>query len=454
MVGSFARNSKFGVALSTWLIGCTGLVSACASGQIAQVSSGEIPTLASEVARKPEDGKLRLRYAAALLDAGQCDSATVEARHGMVREPKDALGPLIVGRCLEEAGAYERAISVYDSYADDYPDEPGSAAVATRALLARQENASVRVRMALRDEAELASADPSIVAVMPVEIIGDSSYQSLSRGLAQILTSDLAMLERFRMVERLQISALLTELQLAQTGRVDQSTTARMGRLLQAGRMVQGLAYIHTANDTRLQASILLSNGEVRTPAPTAGRFRDLMQMEKQIVIRIARQLGYVLSRAERQTILENGTQSIIAFLAFSQGLEAEAFGDYATAAVHYAEAVKEDPDFQQARDGYESTAASLSMDVSATGDLATLAASPPAEDPEVLFGGGVAADAITTVVGDLSPTISEATAPIQPAQTVGQAGTTSTANTPTTVANKNPPPTATGTIRIIFRLP
>ena len=45
------------------------------------------------------------------------------------------------------------------------------------------------------------SVDPDIVGVLPVEVVGDSMYQPLSRGLAHILISDLALLQRWYVLD-------------------------------------------------------------------------------------------------------------------------------------------------------------------------------------------------------------------------------------------------------------
>jgi len=53
------------------------------------------------------------------------------------------------------------------------------------------------------------------------------------------MLSDLAMIRSLRLLERIQVGALLDELKLGQSGRADPSTAARVGRLLRAERMVQ-----------------------------------------------------------------------------------------------------------------------------------------------------------------------------------------------------------------------
>jgi len=282
---------------------CAGLVAGCGMGRVSEVSPAEIPALEQQLAENPGDGTLLLRYAAALYSAERCDSAVVVARAGMVRRPNDALGPLVVGQCLEQGENYDQAIDVYRRYLSEHSGERGAGAIRSREMLAVRGRATLQAREALARESEQAqvAADPQIVAVLPLQIVGDSQYQPLSRGLAQMLTSDLGLLQTFRMVERLQLGALLDEMRLGQTEQVDQNTAARVGRLLRAGRMVQGTAAIPEDADARLEASVVMSTGEVTSPTSRSGRLRDLLDLEKEVVVGIAGQLGYTLSEAERQ---------------------------------------------------------------------------------------------------------------------------------------------------------
>jgi hypothetical protein len=411
--------------------GAVVLLAAC-GGRVAEVSPAEIPALQERVAAEPGNGEVVLRLAAALYSAGRCDTAVAVARTGMVLRAHDALGPLIVGQCLERAEQYEAAVDVYAGFLAAQGEEArGASAVQARRLLAQRGRATQQARQALAREGELAqvAGDASVVAVLPLLVIGDSSFQPLGRGLAQMLTSDLALLERFRMVERLQLGALLEELELGQSTRMDPATVARVGYLVQAGRLVQGLTQIEDEQDVQLEASVVLANGEVTAPEQVRGRFRDLLQMEKELVVGIASRLGYQLSEAERRAILENGTQDLVAFLAYSRGLVAEDVGDFSAAALHFGAA----PAAQQAQAGQIT-------------QVAQEAPEPPAA-PEV-----VADAALDAGLTDLEGTTSERASTGTASTTGSQASSTSAAAPPPPPVT--PPTTVTGTIRIIFRLP
>lgn len=447
---NFEVGSRYRLLLPV-VVGAALATSACAGKQTARVSPEEIPQLEQQLAQDPSDAEVLLRYAAALFAGGRYDSARTMARRGMAIRPQDALGPLIVGQTLERQGAYDQAIAVYAAYLAAYPEHDGAPAVRARDLFARRARANEQARTALAREDELSQqpGDPQTVAVLPLDVAGDSSYRPLSRGLAEMLTSDLALLQRFRMVERLEIGALLDEMRLAEAGRVDAATAVRMGRLLRAGRMVQGLAAIPPDAEVRLEASVVRPDGQVTSPQAATGRLRDLMQMEKQVVIGIAGQLGYVLSQAERQMILENGTQSLVAFLAYSRGLEAEDLGDFPAAALYYADAVRSDPNFRAARNNYQRSVAAEDVE-GAPDDQVTALSGQSALDPTLLP--APLADVMASTLGDIASTQAERNQPAARQQTTQQATTTSNAAPPPTLIKETPG--AQGTVRVIFRLP
>jgi tetratricopeptide (TPR) repeat protein len=470
MRNTFAGTSRTRL-LASWFTVTSSvlLIAACAGGRPAAVSPEEIPALEDQLASDPTNADVMLRYSAALFADGQCDSATAVARNGMARKPKDALGPLVVGSCYEQQRDWDQALGVYRTFLATYPQEKGASVVRARQTLAQRERATDRARLAIQSEADFAqqAGDPQTLAVLPLDIVGDSMYQPLSRGLAQIITSDLALLQRFRMVERLQVGALLDEMELGQSGRVDAATAARVGRLLQAGRMVQGLAAIPGQEQTRLEATVVLSDGEVTAPAVESGEFKNLLEMEKRLVVSIAEQLGYQLSQAELNLILENGTQNLAAFLAYSRGLVAEDLGDYSAAAMHYGDAARADPSFQQAQDQYQATAAAPAAEQATVAQITTVATEPPPPAVEPT----VAPIAVVSTVSDVAAIQSEVTLGTSVITSGDQGGSTdagggvSTPIAPTgTGTNASQPPptptiegtpvTGTGTSRIFFRLP
>jgi len=426
-----------------------GLLSGCLAGRPREVAPAEIPDLAARVEREPDNFTLRARYAAALFAGDQCEQATQQARLVQQRRPAEALATLVIGQCAEKTQRYEEALSVYRAFLSQYGEARGSSAIRAREQLALRAYSLTRARLALQNEAQLAAqpGDPNTLAVLPLTIAStDTALEPLGRGLAQMITSDLSLIQRFRLVERLHLGALLDELRLAQTQRVDPSTAARVGRLVQAGRLVQGSAEIPPRGEVRLEGSVVAATGEVTAPEAVSGRFRDLLRLEKELVVALAGRLGYQLSEAERRRLLENGTQNLTAFLAYSRGLLAEDAGDFQRAAAYFSDAVRADPNFQAARESYQAASVATQVQQATPSQVTTLASQPPPPPPETMV-----SDAVTTSVRDVASTKSEQTAADGAGQ---QAGTTNTASPQPTPRNEGTPSTATGTLRIVFRLP
>ena len=357
--------------------------------------------------------------------------------------PKDVLGPMVIGKCQEQDGRFDLAYATYTDFARKNPQARGLSGVRALADIALRAQATQNAKLALARESTLTTLapEPATLAVLPLTIAGDSSLQPLSRGLADLITTDLALVRNLRLLERVQIGTLLDELQLGATGRADPATAARVGRLLRAERMVQGVAAITENGPVRLSATVVRGNGEVRAGAQANGTFKQLLDLEKQLVFSIAIQLGIEVTEAERQRILRQGPRSLAAFLAYSDGLVAMDRGDYRAAAAAFNASVRADPSFSSAREQQQAAVAAPS--VQASGDLVTMVntvadIAVPAEPASL--------GALQQATTDVSQTIGDLTA---------QTGATSVTSNPTTESKGiNNIVQASGVIRIIFKLP
>jgi tetratricopeptide (TPR) repeat protein len=424
-----------------------GLVVACAGGggpRPAPVTPAEIPTLKAQAAQQPTNAQIRFRLAAALMAAGRCDTAVVVANAGQMVAPSEALGPLVIGGCQEKDGRYDLAYNTYTDFANRYPRARGVGAVRALAQLALRTQATQTAKLALARESALTALapEPATVAVLPVTIAGDSSLQPLSRGLAELLTTDLALVRSLRLLERVQIGALLDELKIGQSGRADPSTAARVGRMLRAERMVQGVASVAPNGPVRMSATVVRGDGTVRSGAQANGTFKQLLDLEKQLVFGLATELGIQLTQAERQRILRQGPKNLAAFLAYSEGLEAMDRGDYRAAATAFAAAVRADPSFQAAQQQRQAAAATPAVQAS-PGDVVTVveavAELTTPTEPAAL-------GALQQGTVDVSGTYGDAT---------GQTGISSILSHPTTESQGiTNVVQSSGLIRIIFKIP
>ena len=397
-------------------------------------------------ARTPRPGSVtpaapsdRFRLASELAAAGRCDTAGVVVAAAQPLAPTDVRGPLVLGACQEQAGRFDDAVAIYNTFAAEHPGARGVAALRAKAQIALRRAAEQTARQALAREAELAQQPPqaATVAVLPLVIAGDSSVQPLSRGLAELITTDLAQIRSLRLLERLQIGTLLDELKAGQSERADPATAARVGRLLRAERMVQGTATIprSEAATMQLSATVVTGAGVVRPVGQVTGPFRQLLALEKQAVFDLAGQLGIALTEAERQEILRQGPKSLAAFLAYSRALEDLDRGDYGAAARHFGAAAHADPSFQAARQGQETAAAMPAGQESGSGGIVTLAEA------------GLLATTTLDVVPATGDVITQAGGPVSGTPTIDRHLTPEALGLPSIVS-------VTSGIVIIFRRP
>ena len=397
-------------------------------------------------ARTPRPGSVtpaapsdRFRLASELAAAGRCDTAGVVVAAAQPLAPTDVRGPLVLGACQEQVGRFDDAVAIYNTFAAEHPGARGVAALRAKAQITLRRAAEQTARQALAREAELAQQPPqaATVAVLPLVIAGDSSMQPLSRGLAELITTDLAQIRSLRLLERLQIGTLLDELKAGQSERADPATAARVGRLLRAERMVQGTATIprSEAATMQLSATVVTGVGVVRPVGQVTGPFRQLLALEKQVVFDLAGQLGIALTEAERQEILRQGPKSLAAFLAYSRALEDLDRGDYGAAARHFGAAAHADPSFQAARQGQETAAAMPAGQESGSGGIVTLAEA------------GLLATTTLDVVPATGDVIAQAGGPVSGTPTIDRHLTPEALGLPSIVS-------VTSGIVIIFRRP
>lgn len=196
------------------------------------------------------------------------------------------------------------------------------------------------------------------VAVLYFDYSGkDADMGVLRKGLAQMLISDLSQLAGVRLVERDRLEEILRELELAQSGKIDPSTAAKVGKLLGARYMVLG-GYFDLMGTLRADARVVeVESGKVLQSTGAQGAPQDFLSVEQKLSQGIATILttkAMIVAPAPT-----NGVQppprppaalKTKTALRYSRALDAKDRGDKATAKKELAEVVKEQPDFRLAK--------------------------------------------------------------------------------------------------------
>ena len=226
----------------------------------------------------------------------------------------------------------------------------------------RQADAAARAAIASERSLDAASLPEHTVGVAPLQVTGaDTTISSLGYGLADLLITDLSRSAQLQVVDRTRTDALLRELTLAGSGRVDSATAPRVGRLIGARRIVNGI--VDATAGGRLTVSTRVADAArgtlVGQPVTERTSLDDILDSEKALAFSLFTQLGVTLTPAERAAVEQRPTRYLSAFLAYSQGARAEAYGDYRTAHAYYARAVMIDPGFSAAASRMQSVSVS-----------------------------------------------------------------------------------------------
>lgn len=186
-------------------------------------------------------------------------------------------------------------------------------------------------------------------------------YDALEVGMQQMLTTEFAMNDQLRVVDRSRIKDLLAEQDLGASGRVDANTAAKIGRIVGAKYMVMG-GFIDTYGTMRLDIQIV--NVET-TEIVKADRFtfkrEDMMKGVIDAAAKITKDLSLPALPKQVQAMREEQAQKLSkspqAVSYYTKGLLYADRGDKARAAELFSKALKEFPEYTEAQQALDQLA-------------------------------------------------------------------------------------------------
>lgn len=356
---------------SVVLLAATTIVAACAT------SAGGVARLEKARASRPNDAAVARSLGIAYYKAGKYAQARPLLDQAVRLDPRDGSAALYLGLTAEQQKDLPAAKAAYQTYVRFGRTSKVRKQLETRlAAITRQElQASAKAAVAQEQQLGAQGGSPRTVAVMPLRFVGtDSTLQPLERGFAELLTIDLARSKQLTVVERARLQALIDEIKLQQSGATDAATNVRAGKIIQAGRLVQGQIM---QNGPRLRVDAAIVNTQTSALAGGAANENTLEQLfaiEKAIVVQLFDSLGVRLTPEERKDLELIPTRSLQAFLAYSRGLMLEDAGRYEEASRVFNDAMRFDPGFLQAQQKSTQTAAAAQgMQMNATSIEANL---------------------------------------------------------------------------------
>ncbi len=306
----------------------------------------------ADLARRPNDTEVRRDLGALLAQTERFDEAEAYLRQAYVDAPGDPKTLYYLGLALEAGGDPGEALRFYGRFTQVSPRSAFRPLLQGRyEWLARERLREEMAALVAREDTLAAEAgSPRVVAVFPFAYLGsDPAYAPLGRGLAELVTADLAGIAAVQVVERLRLQALLDELALSQSDAFDPGTAPRLGRLLRAGRAVGG-SFDVDDDALRVDAALWTLGTEPQPDLQTRTAGLDqLFRLKQQIVLALVEELGVPLSREERAALDVVPTRNLQAFLLYARGLQEDDEGDFGAAARSFGAAAALDPGFGQA---------------------------------------------------------------------------------------------------------
>ncbi|MGQ0650194.1 MAG: CsgG/HfaB family protein [Gemmatimonadaceae bacterium] len=183
-------------------------------------------------------------------------------------------------------------------------------------------------------------------------LVDHDTYAPLSKGMAEMLISELAQNSGVRVVERDRIQSLIEEQNLQNSDRVDKETAVRMGKAVGARHMLMGTFVIDPKQNMRIDVRAVNTEtttiDHVETVTGKADRLLEL-------VIQLGQKLNAGLKlpavrTASSSTPASKNPNQFKAIMAMSRALEAEDRNNIAEAKTLYATAVSLNPEYETAK--------------------------------------------------------------------------------------------------------
>jgi tetratricopeptide (TPR) repeat protein len=318
-----------------------------------------------EIARYPQRSEAWRELGVAFYEKGDLGKAEDALKQANSIKP-DARTNLYLGLIYEKQEMIDPAIAAYGVALG--LGSRGKTGNMIRAhldrLVAKQMKAEVDQALQAEESIDVSQIPDNTVAVVSF----DGSHLSpemapIARGLAEFTSIDLAKVGALRVIDRLKIDMILEELKLGASSAVAPATAPRMGKLLGSRQIVGGAVMDLGGSGLRLDGVIVNTDDSSSAMTnPAEGDLDEIFRIQKEFVFTVIEDLGITLTKEERDAISEVPTESYLAFLAYSRGLDFQQRGFYRDAQASFQQAVQQDQGFGEAASEAVSIDAALSL--------------------------------------------------------------------------------------------
>ena len=302
------------------------------------------------LSKNPQHWQARQRLGFAYLKTGQFDQAVRELETSLVEKPGEPFATFYLGLTWLNKGENLRAIQAWRTYKNE--ENPLVEEEINRQLMVLEMVESLRfAKQALAEEEKLQRTPPQSGTVSVFyfkDITPDNRFRPVQKALATMIITDLAKIGSLKVLERLRVQCLLTEMQMGQCGIVDEQSAPRAGRLLGAENLIVGTL---EPGSMAVKTSVTsTSKKDVVGGFSVTAAEEEFFKLQKEVVFNIIQILKVSLTAEEEKLVGKYHTKSFKAVVYFGQGLDALDTSDWKKAKNLFKMAYKEDPEFLLAK--------------------------------------------------------------------------------------------------------
>lgn len=183
-------------------------------------------------------------------------------------------------------------------------------------------------------------------------MVDNATYAPLSKGMAEMLITELAQNGGVRVVERDRIQTLLEEQNLQGSDRVDKATAVKLGKILGARHMLMGSFVVDPRQNMRIDVrAVNTETSAIDYVQTVSGKADKLLELVIELGAKVNAGLKLpALKVASATAPAAKSPNQFKALLAMSQALEAEDSKNYDEAKTLYKSALALNPDMSRAR--------------------------------------------------------------------------------------------------------
>jgi len=197
-------------------------------------------------------------------------------------------------------------------------------------------------------------------------LIGNADYAPLSKGMAEMMITELARNPGIRVVERDRLQQLLAEQNLGSGDRVDKETALRLGKILGAHHMLLGAFVIDPKQNMRIDVrSVNTETSQIEYVETVEGKAERMLNMVGELGTKINAGLklpaipvhlqsmpsgGAAAAPSASLGAAKPGPQQVRAMILVGRALEQQDRGNAQGAIALYHDALQAYPDFERAK--------------------------------------------------------------------------------------------------------